>query len=431
VLGLCRLLTRHREEAEDAVQQTFLSAYRSLLNGVEPRHPAAWLATIARNECRERIEQRMREPLGDAESESTLPDPVAAAAASADLIALWQAIAELPRRQRKALLLREFSGLSYRELASALAVSEPTVQSLLFRARRELRARLRPVSGSLGSVAPLVAIREAIARSIGGMPDPSAGLAGFASASLVTKLAAGAAVVVFAGGTVAAIETGSVERATPVADAATIPMPDPVAPPALTVTRPTHVAFRGTSRKKKPVRAGNVSVSATAVRSAATPVPPQTPPESGAEQAAPPPAGAPAQAGPAPVVSPDLIAPASSSPPAEQRSASSDGGSTDNGGSGDIQSSSSADDGSGSSGSSEVSEVTDGSSDSSGSSDSGAQGAGGESSSSGSGSDTASATNDGGGDQTAASGGGGERSSSGSGGSGADGGSDGVADDGG
>jgi DNA-directed RNA polymerase specialized sigma24 family protein len=78
VLGLCRVLLRHRQEAEDAVQQTFLSAYRSLLNGVEPRYPAAWLATIARNECRGRIEARMREPLGDWEPVSTLPDPVAA-----------------------------------------------------------------------------------------------------------------------------------------------------------------------------------------------------------------------------------------------------------------------------------------------------------------------------------------------------------------
>jgi RNA polymerase sigma factor (sigma-70 family) len=208
VLGLCRLLLRHREEAEDAVQQTFLAAYRSLLNGTEPRHPAAWLATIARNECWGRIRQRMREPLREPQPEGGLPDPVAAAAARADLEALWRAIAELPVQQREALLLREFSGLSYAELAQALGVSEPAVESLLFRARRGLRARLRPAYGSVAGIAPLAAIREALARAIGGMPDPATAgaLAKLASAPLLVKLAAGATVFAVAGGTVAEIE---------------------------------------------------------------------------------------------------------------------------------------------------------------------------------------------------------------------------------
>jgi hypothetical protein len=85
VLGLCRMLLRNEQEAEDASQQTFLAAYRSIRNGVEPRHPAAWLATIARNECWAAIERRMRAPVHQGELESGLPDPVAQAAANADL----------------------------------------------------------------------------------------------------------------------------------------------------------------------------------------------------------------------------------------------------------------------------------------------------------------------------------------------------------
>ena len=112
VLGLCRMLLRNEHEAEDAVQQTFLAAYRSIRNGVEPRHPAAWLATIARNECWAAIQRRMREPVHQGELESGLPDPVVQAAAHADLEELWRAIGELPRQQRRALLLREFSGLA-------------------------------------------------------------------------------------------------------------------------------------------------------------------------------------------------------------------------------------------------------------------------------------------------------------------------------
>src|SRR2546426_12534521 len=63
VYGLCRLLLRDVSEAEDAAQQTFLSAYRALRSGVVPRDGGAWLSTIARNECRSRARARMREPL--------------------------------------------------------------------------------------------------------------------------------------------------------------------------------------------------------------------------------------------------------------------------------------------------------------------------------------------------------------------------------
>jgi RNA polymerase sigma-70 factor (ECF subfamily) len=140
VLGLCRMLLRNEQEAEDASQQTFLAAYRSIRNGVEPRHPAAWLATIARNECWAAIERRMRAPVHQGELESGLPDPVAQAAAKADLEELWRAIGELPRQQRRALLLREFYGLTYAELAGALGVD---------RAGGRVAPRARPPGAAL------------------------------------------------------------------------------------------------------------------------------------------------------------------------------------------------------------------------------------------------------------------------------------------
>ena len=146
VFGLCRALLRDTPEAEDAAQQVFLSAHRSLLNGAEPREPAAWLATIARNECWARIRSRMREPLTtDAADAAGGVDPVYEAIRRADLAALWRAIRALPQQQRDALLLREFGGLHYDELAAALAVTEPAVESLLFRARARLRLQLQPI----------------------------------------------------------------------------------------------------------------------------------------------------------------------------------------------------------------------------------------------------------------------------------------------
>lgn len=152
--GLCRALLRDRGEAEDATQQVFLSAHRALLNGSSPREPAAWLATIARNECWARVQARRREPLSTAEFDAATgrPDPLTEAIRRADLTALWAAIEELPHQQREALLLREFGGLSYDELAAALTVTTPAIEALLFRARRSLRARLQPVYGALSGV---------------------------------------------------------------------------------------------------------------------------------------------------------------------------------------------------------------------------------------------------------------------------------------
>jgi hypothetical protein len=108
----------------------------------------------------------MRAPLATAEIEEATgqPDPLAEAIRRADLAALWAAIEELPHQQRDALLLREFGGLSYNELAAALAVTTPAVESLLFRARRSLRARLEPVYGALSGAS----WAEALARLVGG-----------------------------------------------------------------------------------------------------------------------------------------------------------------------------------------------------------------------------------------------------------------------
>src|SRR5437763_2078476 len=121
VVGLCRLLLRDRVEAEDASQQVFVSAHRALLSGAVPREPAAWLAAIARNECRARVRARMREPLTLPQLPPHLADPLASAADAGDLDALWSALSAMPRRQRNAFLLRELGGLSIASSASRSA----------------------------------------------------------------------------------------------------------------------------------------------------------------------------------------------------------------------------------------------------------------------------------------------------------------------
>jgi RNA polymerase sigma-70 factor (ECF subfamily) len=178
VLGLCRLLLRNPNDAEDATQQVFLSAHRAVLGGSPPRDAAPWLAAIARNECRARIRARMREPLALPELPSDLPDPLASAIRALDLDAVWGAISSLPRRQRRVLVLRELGGLSYNELARALDVSDSSVESLLFRARRHVRSLL---AGANAAAVP-VALRDELMRLIPGFDPGSAGLVARAAA---------------------------------------------------------------------------------------------------------------------------------------------------------------------------------------------------------------------------------------------------------
>jgi RNA polymerase sigma-70 factor (ECF subfamily) len=220
VLGLCRLLLRDHHEAEDAAQQTFVSAYRSLLRGTEPRDAAPWLAAIARNECRARIRKRMRAPLAlENELEEQLADPtdiVDESERRAELAALTAAIAQLPSRQREAVALRDFLGLSYEEVASTLSVSVPVVESLLFRARRRLRDTVRTVPRyAAGLVAIPLALRAAVSRELPDLDSHgtagAAGMVGGTVAGVIAKIVS----LPFAGKAATAVSVLAVATAGP------------------------------------------------------------------------------------------------------------------------------------------------------------------------------------------------------------------------
>jgi RNA polymerase sigma factor (sigma-70 family) len=144
ILGYCRRRLSSQEDAEDAVQHTFLNAYRSLRTGVEPRAEAAWLYKIAENVCHERRRSAWRRSRFEAvSSDGELREAVVEPApANDELDGLADALAQLTDNQRRAILLREWQGLSYREIAAELETTESAVETLLFRARRALARRL-------------------------------------------------------------------------------------------------------------------------------------------------------------------------------------------------------------------------------------------------------------------------------------------------
>ena len=166
---ICASMLLDRGEAEDAAQQVFLAAFRALANGTVPRNPAAWLATIARNECRARAQSSP--PLATSEElvDSADTDPAVLLLRRAQVSAVWDAIGELPPTQREALLLREVRGLSYDELADDLQLTRPSIRSLLTRARQAVRARLGDGWAVLGGGSWL----ESLTRLLAGGSTPA------------------------------------------------------------------------------------------------------------------------------------------------------------------------------------------------------------------------------------------------------------------
>ena len=133
-----------REEAEDAVQTTYMNAFRALGRGIVPEAESAWLFKIAENVCLSRRRSSWRRGRIESPSdfeiiEEIIPGP---SRQNDELIGIEDALASMPEQQRRAILLREWQGLSYREIAEELEVTQSAVETLIFRARRSLAAGL-------------------------------------------------------------------------------------------------------------------------------------------------------------------------------------------------------------------------------------------------------------------------------------------------
>ena len=145
ILGFCANQLGSRDEAEDAAQSTFLNAHRALQRGVTPEAELAWLFKIAHNVClTRRRSARRRVRVESASDFDAVQDIVPAPTSDSpdDLIRLTDALSEMPDNQRRAILLREWQGLSYHEISDELELSQSAVETLIFRARRTLAANL-------------------------------------------------------------------------------------------------------------------------------------------------------------------------------------------------------------------------------------------------------------------------------------------------
>jgi RNA polymerase sigma factor (sigma-70 family) len=184
IFAYCLVQLRNREEAEDATQTTFLNAFRGLERGVVPELESAWLYKIAQHVCLTRQRAWSRRRLVESPQDfDAVHELVGAPVRDVDDIdGLTDALRELPEQQRRAILLREWQGLTYKEIADEMQLSQAAVETLLFRARRSLAQALEKLRGS-GDLGSLVAAFKSLL--LGGGTKVAATLATVATTSVV------------------------------------------------------------------------------------------------------------------------------------------------------------------------------------------------------------------------------------------------------
>lgn len=140
LLRTCYLYLRDRQLAEDAVQETFLKAYRSLPAFRGDSSEKTWLMRIAVNTCRDLYRSEWFRHMDRRVIPEELPESGVPFTCREE--SLIVEVMRLPRRLREATLLYYYHGMDEREIAEALGVSRSAVSDRLSRARRKLKELL-------------------------------------------------------------------------------------------------------------------------------------------------------------------------------------------------------------------------------------------------------------------------------------------------
>jgi RNA polymerase sigma factor (sigma-70 family) len=153
VAGTVARMLGSNSDVEDIAQQVFIRVWKSAGRYVARAKFTTWLLKITRNLVFNEMRRAKRHPhlpvQTEPEAEELPLKDEATSTPDATLLqselrqAIERAITLLPEMQRMALVLRRYEELSYEEIADVLDLSVPAVKSLLFRARTELRERLR------------------------------------------------------------------------------------------------------------------------------------------------------------------------------------------------------------------------------------------------------------------------------------------------
>jgi RNA polymerase sigma-70 factor (ECF subfamily) len=177
--------------AEDAVQETFLRAFRALLRFNGRYRVGAWLHRILENVCADEGNRRRNETetlgrwvAGSSSREGEGDNEEDHVIARREVV---QALEGLPDSYREALILRELAGLSYREMAAAIGVSEENARARVHRARRAIRKIL---GGTAGLAVALLGFFRRTERAIAHPAKDAVESAGLSSNSVTAQVVA-------------------------------------------------------------------------------------------------------------------------------------------------------------------------------------------------------------------------------------------------
>ena len=162
IYALAYGITGSVEDARDATQETFISAYRNLRNFRGEAQVSSWLHRIAVNQCisrqrraRVRAETALEDETAAGEnlvSTRASESPARATESKQRAEAVRRAVASLPQELREVVLMKEFEELTFQEIADALQIPLSTVKSRLYTALRQLRMRLEKFGAEAAGV---------------------------------------------------------------------------------------------------------------------------------------------------------------------------------------------------------------------------------------------------------------------------------------
>ena len=156
VMSLVRRFVKDQSEAEDVAQEAFIKAYRAINSFRGDSAFYTWLYRIAVNTAKNALDARKRRPGSDLDIDDAedfaFSDSLRIDENPENLLAsedmhriIEETLASLPEDLRRALMLREFDGLSYEDIASMMDCPIGTVRSRIFRAREAIDVAIRPL----------------------------------------------------------------------------------------------------------------------------------------------------------------------------------------------------------------------------------------------------------------------------------------------
>ena len=139
-------ILQNREEAEDAVQDSLVKAWKTRWRVRDPEKFPAWLATVARHRAHDVFRKRRSLPLAEQLIEPIEPDTENSSGLDQRL---HSALGALPELHRTALTLRYFEEMDYRTIENRLGLSNGALRGILGRALASMRKQLRPALASM------------------------------------------------------------------------------------------------------------------------------------------------------------------------------------------------------------------------------------------------------------------------------------------